>query len=1336
MNRTFAHPVIAFRSAPAAVVLLVILSFTQTQAWAGPVSWAVDADGLWQSAANWSSQPLLPVASDDVTIDVAGDRLITLSSGSQSINSLIANERVDVLGSELLVTDTARFSNNLRLFAGATLTGGRYTLTSGSSMLVADGRLAGVTFSGDASLSFQNSRLAITNGLTLNGTFHVNGGDRDSGPIAAFIGTQTVAGNATFSFDGALPNLGYFSLSGINTTLTLGPGVVVRGGRGFIGANADATDGARTLVTQGLIAADVSGQTISLNGQSRTLNVSNSGTLRATNGGQLDIIVASLVNSGSIEAAAGSVVNISASGWSNTGTLKATGGGALYLGGEFTLGPTSVLATAGGAVRISGTLLNSTLNLNSLSGSWAFAGGTVQDSTINATQGTPFSVSPTLSNGFTRAVVNGDLLLSGAGSTARVRGGLTLNGTAHLSGNQAYLTFGETQTIQGNATFALEDPGSVLGLDGTGTTLTFGTGVQVRGKGRIGTFFDGSQDTRTLINQGSISADDATGMLRFGADGSAFAVKNAGTLRATAGATLQLSINSLINTGTLEATAGGLINLDTSEAINDGLLRIDGGTVQVMGGNKLVTTPGSNTILSADLGRLILWRGFDNAGSFTWTGGSIAANGGKLVAPDSGVFNNLAGAIFNVSSAGSFYNTINSSGNAFNNAGDFSKTSSSITIFDVPFTNLPGGNVKVNDGTLVLSGGGVNQGTITVAKGATARFSSNFTHAAGSTLIAQGDVAFETAVFSLDGNLFIDGELSFNSASATIKGGTTATKLALVNSTATVAAGGSLQVNGGGINFGGTAGNTITLQPSATTPGKLMLAGNVSFTGSDGVAGINTSDFATGQTPGVLDLGGVTRTFTINDGLAGIDLAVSARVMNGSVIKNGLGTLRLDSPNAYTGGTTVSAGTLEVIDPAGLGSGSVTLGDATLSLKSDAATPPAFAANVNITGDATIRVDRISVGTSGVLKVGTVSVGGTRLAVAGANRSLEVANLVLSAANPTLDVSVPVTINGPVTQALAGTGFTKSTGTGKLTLAGTTANTYTGVTRVNAGSLELNKPANVVAVPGDLQVFGGSVKLLADGQVAATSSVAVANAGTLLDLSGHSQTLASLAITGASVLVGPTNGGTASGTAVLRVNGAFSITGGGKLDLANNRLIVNYDPTAASPITAVRSALVSAYANGAWTGPGIDSAGISSTRSLGYAEASDVLGAAGGGFGSGPGVDGSAVLVRYTLTGDANLDGVVDFLDLARLAQSYNVSDGKRQWSNGDLDYNGMVDFLDLAQLAQNYNTALPGATVPGASAEFEADLARAFANVPEPSLLGLLGICALAVGGRRRKPQ
>jgi autotransporter-associated beta strand protein len=699
--------------------------------------------------------------------------------------------------------------------------------------------------------------------------------------------------------------------------------------------------------------------------------------------------------------------------------------------------------------------------------------------------------------------------------------------------------------------------------------------------------------------------------------------------------------------------------------------------------------------------------------------------------------NNLAGGVFTTSAANSIVFGSGTNG-AVNNAGQFSKTSSSITIFAVPFNNQPSGVVDVTAGTLVLSGGGMNQGAITIEKGATGRLSGTFVQVPGSTFNSLGNVAFDAATITIDGQLMIDGDLSFSTATATIKGGVTATKLALVNSSASVAAGGVLQVNSGGVLFSGSNSTTVTLQPSDTTPGSFLLKGDVSFTGTDGTAALNTANFGVGQTPGVLDLGNAARTFSVSDGLATTDLAVSARITNGSIIKTGAGSLRLDSPNPITGTTTISAGTLEVTDPAALGTGGVVLGDATLSLKSDIASPPSFASSVSVTGDATIRIDHLTAGSIGQFRVGPVSIGATRLTVNGANRTLAISGLTMSA-SPTIDTAQPLLIDGPISQTTAGLGITKSGGTSKLTFGGLTANSYTGLTRVNAGSLELAKPAGVLAVPGDLSIFGGgSVKALADGQIAPTANVIVANAGSLLDLGGHPQTLASLSVTGNGAM---TVGATTTGAPPLRVNGAFAVTTGGKLDLANNKLIVDYDPASGTttPIASIRAALVSAYAGGAWNGvAGIGSAGIAATRSLGYAEASEALGAAGGNFG-GQNVDGTTVLVGYTLSGDANLDGTVDFLDLAKLAQNYNasVSTSSSTWYRGDFNYDGMVDFNDLAKLAQNYNTSLPAAAIPGAPADFPADLARAFATVPEPSaviVIGLAGLCALTRRSRREK--
>jgi hypothetical protein len=102
------------------------------------------------------------------------------------------------------------------------------------------------------------------------------------------------------------------------------------------------------------------------------------------------------------------------------------------------------------------------------------------------------------------------------------------------------------------------------------------------------------------------------------------------------------------------------------------------------------------------------------------------------------------------------------------------------------------------------------------------------------------------------------------------------------------------------------------------------------------------------------------------------------------------------------------------------------------------------------------------------------------------------------------------------------------------------------------------------------------------------------------------------------------------------------------------------------------------------------------------------------------------VLVRFTLKGDATLNGRVDFDDLVRLAQNYNVAGG-RQWDSGDFTYDGNTDFNDLVALAQNYNTVL-AADVPGAPPGFAADLAAAMA--PEPTEFGL---AALLLFRRRR---
>ena len=218
-----------------------------------------------------------------------------------------------------------------------------------------------------------------------------------------------------------------------------------------------------------------------------------------------------------------------------------------------------------------------------------------------------------------------------------------------------------------------------------------------------------------------------------------------------------------------------------------------------------------------------------------------------------------------------------------------------------------------------------------------------------------------------------------------------------------------------------------------------------------------------------------------------------------------------------------------------------------------------------------------------------------------------------------------------------------------------------------------------------------------------------------------SQRLSSLSLSDDATL--RLSAGASGADNVLRTVG-LAIGDAASLDLADNALILDYDGDP-SPLPAVRQHLASNRITSSLLSPG---------SALGYAEAADVLTfTAGGATFVGESVDPTTVLVRFTFTGDVNLDGAVDFVDLARLAQNYNQIAGET-WSSGDFNHDGAVDFNDLAALAQNYNSSLPAPqSIPGAPAGFEHDLARAFANVPEPALLGFLGLAALATSRVRR---
>ena len=99
-------------------------------------------------------------------------------------------------------------------------------------------------------------------------------------------------------------------------------------------------------------------------------------------------------------------------------------------------------------------------------------------------------------------------------------------------------------------------------------------------------------------------------------------------------------------------------------------------------------------------------------------------------------------------------------------------------------------------------------------------------------------------------------------------------------------------------------------------------------------------------------------------------------------------------------------------------------------------------------------------------------------------------------------------------------GFTK-TGTGTLTLSGSTANSYAGMTIVNSGVLLLGKPYAITAVPGPLVIeSGATVQLLNGFQIDNPTTPVTMYDSSLLDLNGFSEWVGPTSLQGAQITSG------------------------------------------------------------------------------------------------------------------------------------------------------------------------------------------------------------------------
>ncbi len=302
-----------------------------------------------------------------------------------------------------------------------------------------------------------------------------------------------------------------------------------------------------------------------------------------------------------------------------------------------------------------------------------------------------------------------------------------------------------------------------------------------------------------------------------------------------------------------------------------------------------------------------------------------------------------------------------------------------------------------------------------------------------------------------------------------------------------------------------TGNSTWTLTGTSTHAGGTLVEAGTLRAGSAGAFAANTAYTVNG---GTLDLNGHDLTMSALSGTGGtVSLGSAGLTVNqsgsttygglisgaGSLTKSGAGTLTLTGTNTHTGGTTVSAGTLQIGNGGTSGSltGDVTNNAALIFNRSDALTyggAISGTGSLSKTGAGTLTLTGTNTHSGGT----TISAGTLQIGSGGTSGSLT-GNITNNAAL-IFNRSDALTYSG----AISGTGSLTKSGAGTLTLTG--ANTHTGGTTVSGGKLVVNGGIGAVTLSGGS--LGGSGTI---GGVTASagSTIAPGNSIGTLNVAGN-----------------------------------------------------------------------------------------------------------------------------------------------------------------------------------------------------------------------------------------
>ncbi|EIF6180942.1 autotransporter-associated beta strand repeat-containing protein [Salmonella enterica subsp. enterica serovar Ouakam] len=774
------------------------------------------------------------------------------------------------------------------------------------------------------------------------------------------------------------------------------------------------------------------------------------------------------------------------SGW-NGQSLTKTGAGTLILNAENTY--------TGGTTISDGTLVAN--NVEALG-----TGNVTDNATLELNTGGDFD---NAISGSGQVVKSGDDALTLSG-TNTYSGGTTISGGTLIASNVEALGTGD---VTDNAVLELNTGGDfanniggsgqvvksgdeTLTLSGTnsytgGTTISGGTlvasNVEALGSGDV-------TDNATLeMNTGGDFANNIGGT---------------GSVVKSGDKTLTLSGSNIYTGGTL--ISGGTLIATNVDALGTGDVT-DNATLEMnTGGDFANAIGGTGSVVKSGDETLTL------SGSNIYTGGTTIS-GGTLVATNVEALGSgdvTDNATLELNTGGTFDNVISGSGQVVK-SGDDALTLSG--------NNSYTGGTLISDGTLVASNvEALGSGDVTDNATLALNTGGDFTNNIGGT--GRVEKSGDDALTLSGANSYTGGTL--------ISGGTLVATNVDALGTGNVTDNATLELNTGGDFDNAISGSGQVVKSGDKT---LTLSGANSYTGGTTIS----SGTLIATNVEALGTGDVTDNATLELNTGGdFDNNIGG---TGSVVKSGDETLTLSGANSYTGGTTISGGTLVATSVDALGSGDVT-DNATLEMN----TGGDFANNIGGTGSVVKSGDKtLTLSGSNTYAGGTTINDGTLVA-----NNVEALGTGDVIDNATLELNT----GGDFDNAISGSGQVVKSGDKTLTLSG--ANSYSGATTISGGTLIA---ANVNALGTGAIDNRASLLLDASGQFTVTDLTTESGGNTEI---GAGSTLQATTLTQKSDSTLTIN--LNSNTADPVIHAASQVSLAGTLDITGVGDVLDSDP--------------------------------------------------------------------------------------------------------------------------------------------------------------------------------